>query len=153
MSDESNINNVNNNWVIQSNNIVEAKFSLTTIEHKIVRLLAACISKDDREFKEYKFNASTLAKLFGCNCKSIYKQIDKVTDLLMTRHIKIKSKTNPKKWIKYHMVKKCAFDNGTLTIKIDEEMESFYFKLNNYTKYRLKNILDLVANTALDFMN
>lgn len=142
---------IEDNWVIQSNNLIEAKFSLTTLEHKIVRLLAACISKTDTEFNKFEFTATSLSKLFGCNPKSVYKQIDVVTDLLMTRYIKIKSKTNAKKWIKYHMIKNCMFENGLLTIRIDEEMEQFYFKLNQYTKYRLKNILDFSGKYSFRF--
>lgn len=50
---ENELQNVNNNWVYQSNRLVEASYTLTVVEQKLIRLLASMINKDDKDIKEY----------------------------------------------------------------------------------------------------
>jgi len=134
------LKNVEKNWVVQSNKLIEAKFNMTTNEHKLIRLLASLVIKGDNSFHEYQFKIKELAKLFGCNNKSAYRQFDKITDLLMSRYVKVRE--NNDTWIKYHVISSCKCANGILTIKIDNEMIDFFIELNRYTKYKLKNILE-----------
>jgi len=58
----------------------------------------------------------------------------------MARVIKRKNDTD-EKFEKFHLIKKVKFDDGILTMKIDEEVKEFYLELKQYTKYQLKNIL------------
>lgn len=132
--------NTNDNWIYQSNKLIEASYSFTVLEQKLIRLLASMINKDDDDFKEYKFKAVDLSKLFKINQKNIYMELDKITDKLMTRYIKIKH-NDSQKFKKRHLIKIADFENGILTMKIDEDMKEFYLKLNWYTKYQLKNIM------------
>ena len=46
------LTNINNNWVYQSNKLIEASHSFTLLEQKLIRLLASMIKKDDVVFKE-----------------------------------------------------------------------------------------------------
>jgi plasmid replication initiation protein len=132
--------NTNDNWIYQSNKLIEASYSFTVLEQKLVRLLASMIRKDDKDFKEYQFKAVDLSELLKINQKNIYMELDKMTDKLMTRYIKIKH-TDSEKFKKRHLIKIADFENGLLTMKIDEDMKDFYLKLNWYTKYQLKNIM------------
>ncbi len=84
------LSKVNNHWIYQSNKLIEASYSFTVLEQKLIRLLASMIKKDDDNFKEYKFKASDLSKLLNINQKNIYMELDKVTDRLMVRYIKLK---------------------------------------------------------------
>lgn len=129
-------------WIYQSNYLIEAKFCLTTLEHKIIRLIASMINYNDSKFEECHFKVSELAELFCCNKKSIYKQIENVSKLLMSRYIEIKDIDNPKRWAMFHLIGSCKLNNGLLSIRIDDEMRPFYFELQQYTKYQLRNILE-----------
>lgn len=131
---------VNNNWVYQSNKLIEASHSFSVLEQKLIRMLASMIKKDDINFKEYKFTAIELSKILGIQQKNIYREIDKITDKLMARVIKRKNDTD-KRFKKFHLIKKVEFESGILTMKIDEEVKEFYLELKQYTKYQLKNIL------------
>lgn len=134
------LSRVNNHWIYQSNKLIEASYSFTVLEQKLIRLLASMIKKDDDDFKEYKFKASDLSKLLNINQKNIYMELDKITDKLMVRYIKIKD-DDDKKFKKRHLIKIADFENGILTMKIDEDMKDFYLNLKWYTKYQLKNIM------------
>ena len=134
------ISKANDNWVYQSNKLIEASYSLTVLEQKLIRFLASMIKKNDEDFKEYNFKATDLSKILNINQKNIYMELDKATDKLMSRHIKIKS-DEEEKFKKRHLIKLADFENGILTMKIDEEMKDFYLELRQYTKYQLKNIM------------
>ncbi|MFA9397394.1 MAG: replication initiation protein [Clostridiaceae bacterium] len=134
------ITNVGNNWVYQGNKLIESSYSFTVLEQKLIRLLASMIKKDDKDFKEYQFYAKDLSKLLNIDQKNVYREIDAITDKLMGRYIKIKSNKD-EKFKKRHLIKTADFENGMLTMKIDEEMKDFYMELNWYTKYQLKNIM------------
>jgi plasmid replication initiation protein len=134
------ISKANDNWVYQSNKLIEASYSLTVLEQKLIRFLASMIKKNDEDFKEYNFKATDLSKILNINQKNIYMELDKATDKLMSRYIKIKS-DEEEKFKKRHLIKLADFENGILTMKIDEEMKDFYLELRQYTKYQLKNIM------------
>ncbi len=134
------LSKVNNNWIYQNNKLIEASYSFTVLEQKLIRVLASMIKKDDDDFKEYKFKAVDLSKILNIHQKNIYMELDKITDKLMARYIKIKNDDN-EKFKKRHLIKIADFENGILTMKIDEDMKEFYLGLNWYTKYQLKNIM------------
>lgn len=131
---------VNNNWIYQSNKLIEASYSFTVLEQKLIRLLASMIKKDDKDFTEYKFKATELCKILNIQQKNIYRDLDDITDKLMGRYIKLKN-DDSEKFKKRHLIKIADFENGILTMKIDEEMKEFYLELNWYTKYQFKNIM------------
>jgi plasmid replication initiation protein len=131
---------VNENWIYQSNKLIEASYAFTVLEQKLIRVLASMIKKDDEDFKEYKFKATDLSNALNIHKKNVYRELDQITDKLMSRYIKIKS-DDTEKFKKRHLIKIADFENGILTMKIDEDMKEFYLKLNWYTKYQLKNIM------------
>ena len=118
-----------NNWIYQNNKLIEASYSFTVLEQKLIRLLASMIKKDDDDFKEYKFKAKDLSIMLNIHQKNIYMELDKVTVKLMTRYIKIKN-DNSEKFKKRHLIKIADFESGILTMKIDEDMKPLYLNLD-----------------------
>ena len=134
------LQNTNNNWVYQSNKLIEASYTLTVLEQRLIRVLASNIKKDDDDFKEYEFKTKDLIKVLNVSDSRFYREIDRITDLLMQRIIKIKS-INDKEFEKYHWVEVAKYKNGNLKLKINRELKPFYLSLDWYTKYQLKNIM------------
>ena len=134
------LKNVSTKWVYQSNRLIEASYSLTILEQKLVRLLASMIKSDDADFKEYKFKTKDLIKLLNTSNSRFYRDIDTITDLLMQRVITIKN-LSKNEFIKYHWVEVAHYVDGVLTLKINKELKPFYLSLDWYTKYQLRYIL------------
>lgn len=145
------ITNINENWVYQSNKFIEASFYLTSNEQKIVRILASMVNKNDVEFKEYSFKISDLAKILNCNEKNACRDIERASDLLMTRFVKIRETNKKDHWESYHIIKTAKCNNGIFTLKIDEEMKGFYLSLQQYTKYQFKNIMEFKHDYSFRF--
>lgn len=146
----SDLNNLNDNWIYQSNKLIEASYTLTVLEQKILRILASMIKKEDKDFKEYEFKAKDLMKIFNTKNKRFYKDIDQLTDLLMQRIIKIKD-INTNEFIKYHWIDVAKYKNGILKLKINPLLKPFYLNLDWYTKYQLKNILQFKSTYSFRF--
>lgn len=136
----NNLQNINNNWIYQNNKLIEASYTLTVIEQKLIRLLASMIKKDDEQIKEYEFKTKDLIKILNTSDSRFYRDIDSITDLLMQRVIKIKN-FDKKEFKKYHWIETAEYKNGILKLKINGKMKEFYLNLNWYTKYQLKNIM------------
>lgn len=134
------LQNVNNQWVYQSNRLVEASYTLTVVEQKIVRLLASMINKDDEDFKEYEFKTKELIKILNTSDSRFYRDIDSITDILMQRIIKIKN-IDTFEFTKYHWVDTAKYSRGVLKLKINKDLKPFYLGLDWYTKYQLRNIM------------
>lgn len=132
--------NINDNWVYQSNKLIESSYTLTVIEQKLIRLLASMIKKDDEDFKEYKFKTKELIKILNTSDSRFYRDIDNITDLVMQRIIKINDKETGA-WEKYHWVDTAKYNKGVLTLKIHRDLKPFYLSLDWYSKYQLKNIM------------
>lgn len=137
---ETDLNIVNGNWIYQSNKLIEASYTLTVLEQKLIRLLASMIKKDDNDFKEYEFKTKDLIKLLNTSDSRFYRDIDNITDLLMQRIIKIRD-INNNEFEKYHWVDVAKYKNGILKLKINKDLKPFYLSLDWYTKYQLKNIM------------
>lgn len=137
---EDELQNVNNNWVYQSNRLVEASYTLTVVEQKLIRLLASMINKDDKDIKEYEFKTKDLIKVLNTSDSRFYRDIDNITDLLMQRIIKIKNE-DTSEFIKYHWVDTAKYSRGVLKLKINKDLKPFYLGLDWYTKYQLRNIM------------
>ncbi|MGO5066926.1 replication initiation protein [Clostridium sp. LCP25S3_F8] len=137
---DKNIECTKNNWIYQSNKLIEASYFLTVTEQKLVRLLASMIRKDDNDFKEYKFSTKDLIKILNTSKGRFYRDIDNITDLLMQRIIKIKDISNGE-FEKYHWVDVAKYKSGVLILKINKDLKPFYLSLDWYTKYQFKNIM------------
>lgn len=127
--------------IFLENKFIESSYSFTVDEQKIIRILASMIKKGDAEFKEYNFKVLELAEFLGINKKSAYRQMEELAESLMSRYIKVKSKNKVGKWELYHVIKNAKCENGILTLKIDDDMKPFYLALEEYTKYKLKHII------------
>lgn len=134
------ISNVNENWIYQSNKLIESSYTLTVIEQKLIRLLASMIKKDDDDFKEYEFKTKELIKILNTSDSRFYRDIDNITDLIMQRIIKIRDKDTGE-WEKYHWVDTAKYTNGVLKLRIHRDLKPFYLSLDWYSKYQLKNIM------------
>lgn len=136
------LTNVKNNWVYQPNRVIEARYSLTTNEQKMVRLIASMVRQTDESFIEYTFPVVELAKILGINTKNAYRELVKISENLMSRYIRIKYGPGDKDWSMHHLIQNADCRNGIYTIRLHDEMKEFYLNLQEVTKYTLQNVIE-----------
>lgn len=126
---------------VQSNNLIESRYILTTSEQKLCLAMISKIKPDDIGFISLEIKVSELAALMDINLKYAYREIQKTTKKLMGRVINIPEETG---WLLTHWVSSCRYHHkkGTVTFKFDENLKPYLLQLREeFTKVHL----DVVA--------
>lgn len=141
--------------IIKSNNFILAQFKMTTYEQKIVLL---CISKIKKNAKKTPFNVENIdltfdlsAKEIGeflklCN-KTIYKDLDEISEKLMSHRIIIRGN---KGFEKINPIPYCKYDKGVFTLRFDYSMQDYLIELKDkFTVYNIENVRNLKSNYSI----
>lgn len=140
------------NLVYKSNSLIEASYSLTINEQ---RLLVACISKIHSAKKigdrTYTFTVDEAVDLFDQRRDNAYRDLALASERLFERKI-ISISNNGRtrelmRWVSY-----CKFeeDSEAVTLRFTEEIVPYISQLeSNFTKYRLKHIAQLTSSYAV----
>lgn len=75
--------------VKKSNQLVNARFDFSVLEIRLFTLMVSQISNDDEDFATYKIPIQDFIKTFKVKNKNIYKELEKTTDSLIKKIIKI----------------------------------------------------------------
>ncbi|MCI5191488.1 MAG: RepB family plasmid replication initiator protein, partial [Candidatus Electrothrix sp. AS4_5] len=126
---------------VQSNRLIEASYTLTVIEQKIILAMVSMIHPDDAEFCRYEMNLKNLTDFLNINIKYAYHEIDNITRSLRKRELHILEEHG---WINTGWVSSCRYDSkkGTVSFRFDPELKPYLLRLKSeFTKYRLSLIV------------
>lgn len=134
------------NLIKKANTLVESKYKLTLLEQKFISLMISMIKPTDENFKEYPIDSKRIAEDLGLekNDRARY-DIQKAIDLLQTRLLWIK-KTDHLGYSRSGWITQANYDEEKKirSVRINEDLKPYLIDLKNqYTKYRLKNIIKL----------
>jgi plasmid replication initiation protein len=146
-----------NALVVQANEIIRSRqdnFSL--LEAKLIRLAISQVAMEETDFRTYTCKVSDLAAFLDIPPENIYREVETLTTSLMQKIIKIVDKDKkPKRngeynYKKFHWVSYCRYDNGTITIRLSEEIKPYVLGLDKlFTLYGLDSILSLPTSNAI----
>jgi plasmid replication initiation protein len=134
---------------VQSNNLIESRYILTSSEQKLCLAMISKIQPDDIEFAGLEIKVSELAALIDINLKYAYFEIQKITKRLMGRVIHIPEETG---WLLTHWVSSCRYhhEHGTVTLKFDENLKPYLLKLRKeFTKVDLEVVAQFQSIYAI----
>lgn len=137
------MNKVKNPLVVQSNQLIDASYKVTTIgESRIIRLLIAEIEPEDEDFKSYRISVSDFATVFGLSERDgrLYEQIKEAAKALMSRTITIK---NGESWLLINWLSSAEYRVGCGYIELcfDKKLKPYLLQLKGYfTKYQLEKV-------------
>ena len=97
--------------IVMSNSMVKGKQDVLTLwQHKIFRLLISQIKPSDMGLETYTCKITDLAKYLGMKPKSMYGDINELTDKLMQAFIKINTGGigNRESWLKINLISSCS---------------------------------------------
>lgn len=137
-------------YVVQANELIEGKQNLKLNSAKIIRALIMQIKPDDDELKSYVVGIPELSKMLDIGAANLYRNIDNITDDIMTNHVAIKDQ-HQGKFIKIQWVTACAYEKGVgLVVKMNPLLKPFLLNLQeHYTQYQLENILAMKSIYAI----
>ena len=142
---------IGNYLVRQSNQLIEASYSLTVNENKLIRLVASMIKTEEKKFKEYEFRIKDIIKLFGVKNQHKYIEIPQLTKNLMKKIFTIKE-GNVYTQLSWFCSTKYKTGEGIVAFKFAPELQKYLLELtSNYTQYQLKNVLRFKSTYSFRF--
>lgn len=135
-----------NNSIIamQHNNLVQAKYSMTLQQKRVMIWLVSQIMPDDIDFKEHVLSIKELIELCQLSGESSYKQIKDVTFSLIEKGIRIIDITDPdnKREIQVSWLSSADYYKGQVKLSFSPKLKPYLLQLKD--KFTSVNILDLM---------
>lgn len=113
--------------VVQSNKLIEARYSLTVGEARLILAMVSRIKPTDTDFAEYKIPLAELARLFDIAPSNIYGDIDQITDRLMSRVLRIRQANGS--ILKIQWICRAVHDDGSVTLSFVPDLKPYLLML------------------------
>jgi plasmid replication initiation protein len=119
--------------IVQSNKLVEARYTLTVGEQRLILAMVSMIHPDDADFFDYEIGMKELSELLNIDMKNIYREADKIIDRLMERVLHI---PKPDGYlIKAHWVAMAEYKKGSVMLTFAPKLKPYLLNLKReFTK-------------------
>ena len=135
------------NQVVKSNTMIQGKYKMSALEHKIVLILCSKIKSEDNMFEEFTMTAKEFANFLGVENKDyeFNRTLKNKCKALNGKDIEMNlgTKENPD-WLFFHWFEYIRYIPGTATIKMkfSPVLEPYLLNLKEtYTKFRLGYVI------------
>ena len=134
--------------IFQHNNLVEARYSLTLQEKRLILWLISKIQPDEEDFKKHELAVQEFMNLMELTGKANYKELQKITLGLMKKVLVIKRPEERTltqvNWINY-----AHYEEGTgkIEVSFSEAMKPFLLHLKS--QFTAIEITDLMQFTSI----
>ena len=137
--------------VFQHNNLIEAKYSLTLQEKRIILWLTSQIKAEDEDFKEHTLSVREFMELLELTGKANYKELQKITLGLMKKALVIKHPdeqiTIQVSWLNYARYEE---NKGTITLGFSSKMKPFLLCLKKaFTAISMSDLMQFSSIHAI----
>lgn len=136
-------------YSVVANDIIRGKQKMTLREMQLLQLVISQIVKGDKELMRYTTTVAELAQFLGIGQRSLYRDLDQITDLLQSRYIKINVNNIFKKFNWLHI---CEYDADTkvITLQLHDELKPYLTELERfYSQIQLETILSFRSYYAV----
>lgn len=145
--DQIEIDKAREQLVVKSNDVIQKnRYSLNTVEQKIVIYLISKIKPDDKELAWYDFEVREFCKVCGIdydNGKN-YQDIKKVIENLHAKHFWVEMDDGGESLCSWVNKARIYKGSGKIRIRLDEDLQQYLLGLSaNFTQYQLLSILPM----------
>src|SRR5512132_105968 len=138
--------------VTKHNKLIQAKYSLTLQEKRLIYWLISEIKPEDGDFKPYRVSVKELTAFLGLeNNNRIYQQMAQVTERLMRRVMKIEEAENESllqvAWVS---AARDQLGKGCVDISLDPQLKPYLIQLkSHFTSIELRYAIHLQSVYAM----
>ena len=136
-------------YSVVANDIIRGKQKMSLREMQLLQLVISQIAKNDTELCIYTTTAIELARFLGIHKQSLYRDLDQITDKLMSRVIKINVDGKYKKFNWLHI---CEYDPDTkkITLQLHDSLKPYLTALERfYSQIKIETVLSFKSYYAL----
>ena len=129
---------------IQHNNLVQAKYSMTLQQKRVMIWLVSQIKPTDEDFKEHILSVKELIEVCQLSGESAYKQLKDITFSLIEKGIRIIDITNPKEDIgtQISWLSSARYRYGRVTLTFSPELKPYLLLLKE--RFTTINMIDMM---------
>ena len=122
--------------VSQANSLIEARYTLTMREQKLLLAMIGQIQPKDDDFHEYEIRVTDFMELMGLRSDQLYLDAVTVVERLMGRVLRIPQPDG--KLLLTHWVSSAMCEEGMISVRFDPAMKPYLLSLRNrFTSYQL----------------
>ncbi len=132
--------------------LVQSRYKLNPLPLKLITTLISSVQSNDTPEQEYCIRVKDFTDLQGLKGKDYYDKLDKATDEIMMKPIKVKLSSGKKDFLKANWASSIKYveGEGIIKFKISEDIFPYILNLKeNYLKYDLINILSLKSDYSI----
>ena len=139
--------------IVQSNNLVDALYTLSANELKIILMTIGFVSMHDKELKWYRVSTKNICDLCNIDYSNGNKTLMKLKDSLMKRTFGINEIVDGKEVVsEYHWLYGIKYNNSYWYLKLHDELKPFVINLkNSFTTERFHSIVLYKTMFAMRF--
>jgi plasmid replication initiation protein len=129
-------------YVAAANDLIKGKQKMTIREAQLLYLAMAQVVEEDKDFKTYTTTVPEIAEFMGIAPENLYRDIKGICKSLLQRVVEVKQGT--KKWMVFQWVNSAKYDDGTLTLRLSDDIKPFMLELAEkgyFTKFQLGTVL------------
>ena len=120
-------------YVVTANDLIKGKQKMTLREAQLLYITMSQVVKEYKDFKTYSIAVSELASFMGIGPNALYRDLENICTSLLKRVVKIyvQDANNPseRKWKAFQWISAAEYENGKLTIKLNDELKPFLIEL------------------------
>lgn len=138
-------------YIVKSNQLVEARYRLSLQESQIVLWLLTQIKPDDEDFKSHVLEISEFARLANVNVGSRYSELRKITKRLIQRSLEIyEPSLNKLIQVSWLSSAEYQFKQGYVLLEFSPKLKPYLLQLkSHFTKIDLADTLKLKSVHAI----
>lgn len=116
--------------VVTANDLIRGKQKMTLREAQLLFIAISQVVKEDKDFKTYTTTVPELAEFMGIDENSLYRDLKSICKALCQRIVEVQ--TGTKKWKVFQWINCAEYDNGTLTIRLSDDIKPYLIDLDRY---------------------
>ena len=132
-------------YSVVANEIIKGKQRMTLREMQLLQIVISQIVKSDSELCTYTTTATELAHFLGIHQRSLYRDLDQITDKLLSRIIRINVNGV---YTKFQWLSVCEYDTNTkrITLKLHDRLKPYLTELERfYSQIKIETLLSFTS--------
>ena len=140
--------------VVKANQLIRGRINWTKLEHRVVAMLVAQLSREDETFEMQRVHISELMDMARVSSHDIYSRAEEVCRKLLNQKVHVRSRTDDGRRVYqgYNCLSTCRYVEGSgyIEAKFNDDMKPFLLQLKRqFTMYRLQNFMQLCSQHSM----
>jgi plasmid replication initiation protein len=139
--------------VVKHNDLIKARSNMSKIEHRVLAMLIADLSRDDERFKTQRIHIRDLIERSGSSSQDLYDRGKEICERLLDQKVQIQTEQDGRRVYEgYNCLDKCRYVEGSgyIEARFNDSMKPFLLQLKEkFTIYQLENFMRLGSRYSM----